>query len=142
MEKHRNVRSVNGTVVDVIDGDITCCVHPDLAAEFTAYPLDTEVERGWIDNGDGTFTAPPEPEAPEAPAPGPHVLTEAEFWSRLTRAERTAIKDDTSAISVDFRDMLALTGKVDIGHADTIEALEHWEATGILTAERVTEITA
>lgn len=44
---------------------ITDCFHPSLVF----IPVDSDVEAGWIQNEDGTFSAPPPPEpAPEEPA--------------------------------------------------------------------------
>ncbi|MGA1013459.1 hypothetical protein, partial [Vulcanococcus sp.] len=126
-----------GKVIETCQADPTELFAAPIAAEFVKVP--DGVSAGDVKEGTKFVTPvvelPPEPEFVEPP------ISKADFYGRLSSAERIAIRGAraTDPVADDFLLMLEETGSVDLSTADSEAALAHFVAEGYLTAERVDE---
>ena len=103
---------LDGVLIDIVEMDPTI-IYPDTyAALFESIP--DHVDGSYYKNEDGDFVVRPVSET-TAPA-DPRVLTESEFLSYCTRAERQGFTaaSSSNADFEDFMNMLEKTGKVDV----------------------------
>ena len=82
-------RIINSIAVDVAD-DPASQFHPTIAAEFE--PVPDDVQRGWRQAEDGTWSAPPKPEPVEPKPPRPKVGP-TQFKMLWTSTERLKLKE-------------------------------------------------
>lgn len=130
-------RIINNTAVDVA-ADPAEHFHPSIAAEFEQVP--DEVQRGWIRDETGTWTAPPMPEpvAPETIYPQVGPTTFKLLW---TSQERLKLKElrTTDPVIDDFFDIIEdpRLDHVDLGLKSTQNGvdycLQQLTATGVIT---------
>lgn len=136
----------NDIIRDVCAGDPAKLFHPDVAAHYSTQ-VGNQVEKDWrLVNG--TWTAP-EPIVIDVTAieiPTSPVLTVNEFKLRFTSQERVAINGlvSTDPLVQDFWSIVndARTMNIDTSDSNTTTFLLHLQSENVLTAERVSAITA
>lgn len=125
----------------IVDNKIvTNIVISDQAYELTWKPAAEEVGIGWIDNEDGTFTAPP-PE-PVIPEPRKVILTHYEYMNRFTMDELRAIYTAAKTV-VDIEiwlDKFKLAQEVNLDDPNTIDGLDKMETFQLIGVGRSSEI--
>ena len=102
----------NGTLTDLTEIDPATIFHPDVAVHFEVVP--DECEAHFIKDEEGNFAAPAVTEPVEV---APEIwLSEAEFLSKLTRAERQGISSarSSNADLDDFMTMMEKAGTVEV----------------------------
>lgn len=125
------------------------CFKPDLAAQFVEYPDGTEVKANWRLQGDGSFLPPPAPEPGPAPEPPAPAIFRVDFMQLFTSAERVAIRKAVKPehatydeVVEDWWLILQEIETVDLGHANTIAAVNYLEAAGFIDTGRAAIILA
>lgn len=97
-----------GFAVNVVQTEaLATSFHPDLAALFEAVPDD--VEQGWRESEDGTWTAPalPPPAAPHAPPASAFVIDIPTFKMRFTPDQLDAIRaSDDATVKAFLREIV------------------------------------
>lgn len=129
-------RAVNGRVADVCIGDPAEKFHPLIASQFR--PCGDNVQVGWFHwEGDNDFHETQEPYYVS-------IMTKFEFLSRLTMAERIAIRTaaKTDTIIEDFLSMMEIATDIDVKNETTIAGVDYLIEQKLLAPERRPEILA
>lgn len=82
---------------------------------------------------------PPRPEVPALPE---YVLTRFQFLKRIGRANRKQIRASVDANTVDGWDLVKSVDLIDVRDDEVIQAVDAWQAAGIITLNRRNEILA
>ena len=144
-------RIIEKVAVDVASDHPSQLFHPSIANQFTDVP--PEVEKGWRLEDDGTWSAP---EIVSAPPPEPvyrTAVSRPEFKMLFKGAERIAIaqarqggastaEQRKKAILDDFFDIIEdpALETIRLNHATVQEGLAYLVSEGLLTQDRVAEI--
>ena len=148
----KNARILNGVAVDVTDGDPSEQFHADLAAQFVTVP--DEVQPGWfLDPETEDWSAPILAEPAPATVHYRLRVSRPEFKMLFTLTERLAIKvareggatEEEQTIKMVLDDFYELIeddklGAIEVDHPQVQEGLNYLVSTGLLTEERMEEI--
>ena len=130
----------NGNVTDTFTVDPKKILHPDLAKHYVS--VANAVEIGQVKGGDGKYTTPA---APAAPDPGivKREINKGDFLALCTAAERKALKaaESTDDTVDDFMEMFAY-GPHDLAAADVKTDIDYFVTKSFIGAATKTKIDA